>query len=164
MLTKNDWQPHGHAPGEPRTIEKLLELLAEHKSQGPKRKGAKTEPFWKFIPILNYAICLLHILIGVFNDINQHVLAHIDADFVPITPDEQKLRDEIKTLEPLYEARDEARKQWAQTDKGKQRAKLVKRKKDQDKKIKQGKLMKVLLTADEVNTLLELEAKHNVYF
>ena len=79
MLRKKQWL--NNEVGQPRTIKKLVEL-AKQNLRGPMRMGVKFEPYWPFIPVENYAVPLLHIIIGVFNDIIDHFTFKVDSSII----------------------------------------------------------------------------------
>ena len=43
--------------------------MAELVDGGEPKMGVKTKPWWQFIPLTNFIIPLLHVLIGVGNDV-----------------------------------------------------------------------------------------------
>ena len=77
-LRKLQWL-NEHEKGQPRTIENIIELAGKTNLKGAARMGVKTTPYWEFIPIRNYAIPLLHIMIGVFNDVDAYLLDLVDS-------------------------------------------------------------------------------------
>ena len=87
MLRKLQWQANDHEKGEPRTIERNNEL-ADANLEGTDRMGVKSKPYWDFIPIENYAIPLLHIAIGVFNDIISYFERIVDSEIIELQPEE----------------------------------------------------------------------------
>lgn len=76
MLRQKQWLENE----EERTIRKNIDLV-ERNLTGAARKGVKFEPYWDFIPIENYAVPLLHIMIGVFNDVIDHFVDKVDSRF-----------------------------------------------------------------------------------
>ena len=60
----------GHKAGEMWTMAELLRVAQEVDGGTPKH-GVKSKPWWPFIPLENYVIPLLHLLIGIGNDLLQ---------------------------------------------------------------------------------------------
>ena len=67
-LAKEVWAEEGHSKEEPWTIQRIIDMANQNK-KGKDRIGVKIEPFWDFIPIKNYIISMLHVMIGVGDDI-----------------------------------------------------------------------------------------------
>jgi predicted transposase YbfD/YdcC len=75
-LRKQDWKKCGHCKGDPRTIQSIIDTvnkynITEGSRTNPNHRGVKAKPFWDFIPIKNYCLSLLHIWMGIYNDIDE---------------------------------------------------------------------------------------------
>ena len=81
-LRKQQWKVYGHAPGRERTIENMAEFLNAG-LRGAERMGVVDAPWWPFIK--KCMIPLLHIIIGIFNDIDQHYLKVLDEKVIAIS-------------------------------------------------------------------------------
>lgn len=97
-LRKTDWIVEGHDKGDARTIENMIEQV-EKNLQGAARRGMKFRPYWDFIPVANYCVPLLYLLIGVFNDIDEYVLDVIDSIIITLSEGEQTLREQYKHID-----------------------------------------------------------------
>ena len=67
-IFKTEWTEEGHERGEHWSFAKLCEMVDQNQS-GKNRMGVKTKPYWDFIPFENYVLPMLHLMIGVGNDI-----------------------------------------------------------------------------------------------
>ena len=72
------WSMIGHDRGELRSIKSICQMSADPSKKGTARLGVKTHLYWDFIPVRNYTVPLLHVLIGVFNDVDDYVMDIID--------------------------------------------------------------------------------------
>ena len=113
-----------------RTIEKILEIYGDpSKKEAAERLGVKSKPYWDFIPISNYTIPLLHILIGVCDDVDQYFIDLVDGHIIPVTDAEKKLREDFKTMQEQIQPLIDAVTAWRKPDEGKDRSKLLSKKK-----------------------------------
>ena len=78
LLHKEIWATAGHGRGTDRTIENIVAMANNPKTKGAAREGVKRKPYWDFIPVSNYETPLLHIWMGIFNNIDNHFMAKID--------------------------------------------------------------------------------------
>ena len=130
LLRKHEWMEAGHALTEDqiRTIAKNLEL-ADSAAMGTNRFGVKFKPYWPFIPILNYIVPLLHIMIGVFNDILDYFMKKVEAEIIVLPPAELKLRDDLKVLNVEVKQLLKTATEWrGTTPQGKHHAALLRKK------------------------------------
>lgn len=76
-----------------------------------KAKGVRTHPMWDCIPISHYIVPVLHIHIGLGNDVLNHLLDIIDRDIEKISPEEQSAWNDLVSIEnaikQLHHKRDE---------------------------------------------------------
>lgn len=77
-----DWKKKGHCPAADRTIENIVETVEKYKltdqlKSNAEHLGVKAKPFWDFIPIDNYWLSLLHIWMGIFNDIDRWFMEQV---------------------------------------------------------------------------------------
>ena len=66
------------------TIEAILKLTLDKTKKGADRLGVKCKPYWDFIPVRNYTIPLLHILIGVFNDVDDYLIDLVSSHIIRV--------------------------------------------------------------------------------
>jgi len=85
--------------GDPRTIEKIMEFANNSELTGAQRMGVKRAPYWPFIPVENYAIPLLHLMIGIFNDIIDYFTDLFDTQIIQKGDDELMLEDDYKKMD-----------------------------------------------------------------
>lgn len=132
LLGKAGFAPSNHSKGEKRTIEMiraLIEMYGIEECDGtdPKHLGVKSNPFWDFIPVENFVIPLLHVWMGVFNDIDEWFLKKVDG-FVWKSEAEKAMLSSIDSLDEQYtEARAKV-EVFKKDSEGKRRSKLMTRK------------------------------------
>ena len=100
-LRKQQWMDPGHDEGQPRTIDNIMQWAAKKNLKGAARMGVKSNPYWDFIPVQNYAIPLLHIMIGVFNDIDCYVMDIIDSCLIAKSEQETAQWEKYNTINTL---------------------------------------------------------------
>jgi hypothetical protein len=105
LLSSCEWNEINHDKGESctRTITYMNETvdkfyITETTKSDPKLKGVKSKPFWSFIPVSHYCLSILHIQLGIFNDIDSWFMDRV-AEIVESSPREQELRSKIVHLE-----------------------------------------------------------------
>ena len=125
FMRKMQWSVRGHEKGEKRTMAKLLALASDTTKKGAERLGVKFRPYWDFIPIEKYTVPLLHILIGVFNDVDDFFMDLVDGRIIPVSASELKIRDDIKTMDDKIEPFRKAVEQWKETREGRDRSRLL---------------------------------------
>ena len=148
-LRKHQWLGE-HEPGEARTVENMKQYSDNPTLKGAARMGVKREPYWPFIPIENYAIPLLHILIGVFNDIDEYWVGIIDSKIVPKSAAELADMEKYKSMDEKIEKAKDDLKKWNESEQGQRRSKLVKRKNTQDKQLAKNEVVADPLSPDDV--------------
>jgi len=137
-LRKAGWMAEDPA-FEARTIENMKTYSDDPTLTGTDRMGVKTAPYWPFIPVDHYAIPLLHILIGVFNDIDIYFNSIVDYKIIAKSTEETAEWERYGTLDDLIEAENVKIKAWdATSEPGKRRAKLVRRTNLTAKQISEG--------------------------
>ena len=72
MLTKKEWSKYGHNKGEPWSIDKVENIrnAVDNKAllETPANlKGCTQRPLIDSVPIENFILCILHIIIGMGN-------------------------------------------------------------------------------------------------
>ena len=158
MLRKKQWSVKGHEARVERTIEAILELALDKTKKGADRLGVKCKPYWDFIPVRNYTIPLLHILIGVFNDVDDYLIDLVDSHIIPVKAAEQKIRDDIKGMDDKIQPLMQTVNAWKQTAEGKERSKLLTRKNKMDDRMKAGQPVgNAYLTVEEVERYQHLD-------
>jgi hypothetical protein len=90
-------------------------------------KGMKKLPWWIFIPLINWAVPILHCLIGIGNDLIYAYMCIVNTHIEPLTKDEIETRREIAMLEILIKNTRATKKAWDDSADGK-RLKALNRK------------------------------------
>jgi len=99
MMRKLQWNERGHNKGELRIIQKILDIAADSTlKQAADRHRVKAKPYWDFIPVANFITLLLHILIGVFNDVDVCFMDIVDGHIIPVKEAEKKMHEDMKTI------------------------------------------------------------------
>ena len=100
-LRNTQWQKKGHARGELWTLEALRtqakKVLMQH-LDGTARMGVREEPYFD-IPVWRYIWPLLHMLIGLGNDILNYLVDVLDNEIQALSPKEIRTKQEVKDLE-----------------------------------------------------------------
>ena len=103
-----------------------LHKITEITKSKPKFKGVKAKPLWPFIPIINYCLPLLHMWMGLFNDVDKWFLNKVH-ELCPRTDEEREASSTIASLDSQY---NEIREDLAEFDnlvQGKDRSNLLRR-------------------------------------
>jgi len=114
LLSKEEWAKEGHEKGEARTIKNIKQMAADKSKSGAGRRGVKNYPYWDFIPIKRYGLPLLHIWMGIFNNIDDYFMDFVEEHIVKLPPHENKLKQDAKDLTQSISAKIEALKAWVQ--------------------------------------------------
>ena len=122
LLRQKEWLEG--KTGEKRTIEKICELAKQNLS-GAKRRGVKFSPYWDFIPIDNYAVPLLHLMIGVFNDAIDYFTASIEKVIVGRPSCELKLIEELAATKRQLDLLRPQVAEWHRSREGNRRSTLL---------------------------------------
>jgi hypothetical protein len=98
MLGKAGFKDADHTKGDPCTIEGMKQIRELYDIDDPDndttKNGVKAKPFWDFIPVANYCLPLLHIWMGVFNDIDTWFMSKVDG-FVWKDAKERLIKDRL---------------------------------------------------------------------
>ena len=137
MLRKEQWLENNNEKGDNGTIQKIQEL-AEKKLVGAQRLGVQHTPYRPFIPVENYAIPLLHTLIGIFNDVLDYLTDVIDPIIIDKHECEIGKEKEYEAIEEWIEGYKKAVSAFKDTPDGRIRSKLVTQYNLQEKQVKSG--------------------------
>ena len=99
LLSSCTWKETNHDKGEPHTITYMNAAvekfnITKSTKSDPKLKGVKSKPFWNFIPVSHYCLSILHIQMGILNDID-HWFMDRAAKIVESSPRDQELINKI---------------------------------------------------------------------
>ena len=97
-LLKTEWAEEGHKRGEHWSFAKLCEMVDQNQS-GKNRMGVKTKPYWDFIPFENYVLPMLHLMIGVGNDIFSYFMDTIEKHIIKVSEKENRVRNATANIE-----------------------------------------------------------------
>jgi hypothetical protein len=151
------WRFDTHQLGEEQTIEKQISLAEDGTKKGADRLGVKGLPYWPFIPICNYTIPLLHILIGVFNDIDDYLMELVDSTIIAVAAREMALRVDLAGIDDIVNTLQTAVKEFDKSADGKERSKLIRRKNRQDSKVRNGLPLTDYLSVDDISRYQNLQ-------
>jgi hypothetical protein len=165
MLGKAGFQDADHAKGDPRTIERMAAIRELYGIDDPDsnmtKNGVKAKPFWDFIAIENYCLPLLHIWMGVFNDVDKWFMSKVDG-FVWKSETEKLIQTRLVALDAqIDEAVGVVEKFKDAKEEGKTRSRLLTRRSKNLTRVSQGKPVDPKcppLTDDEERKFLELES------
>lgn len=97
----------------------LLKQMASSDTKGVARKGVKENPFYDAtIEVKDYITPILHLQIGLGNDIFCHLLDWIDRDVEKISSDEQLTRDTLAAMDDIIGAKVLERTDFDSSDAG----------------------------------------------
>ena len=99
FLRRKQWQAMDYEKGDPRTIENIMDFANNPKLTGASRMGVKRAPYWPFIPVENYAIPLLHLMIGILNEIIDYFTDPFDTQIIQKGDDELMLEYDYKKID-----------------------------------------------------------------
>ncbi|KAL7530344.1 hypothetical protein ACHAXR_003439, partial [Thalassiosira sp. AJA248-18] len=106
------------------TMEELLEVAAEVDG-GAAKQGVKAKPWWPFIPLRNYMIPLLHVLIGIGNDLLESFRDWVNEEVECLDHQEVLTRRAVRTAEHKIIDTIAERDDWDAAPKGKKRTSLL---------------------------------------
>ena len=141
------------------TIENIIELAGKTNLKGAARMGVKTTPYWEFIPIRNYAIPLLHIMIGVFNDVDAYLLDLVDSYIIVRSSEETAILNKYKDIDKVIEEYAQAAYDWQRTEDGKRRSTLVTKRNKQEAQVKNNQEPDDPMSPDELQDYIKLQKK-----
>ena len=83
---------------DPWTMDKIVEVAEEVAGKKPKM-GVKQKPWWPFIPLQNYIIPLLHVLIGIGNDLLSSFRDWVNDEIESLDQQEVRTRRAVHVAE-----------------------------------------------------------------
>ena len=131
LLSPSEWKQANHAAGIAKTVALINQTvdthnIDEHTASDPKYRGVSSRPVFDFLPVSSFVLPILHIRIGIFNDIDNWFLkaAH---EFVVKSDEERNILKAIQDCNVVYEAARSRRQQFNCSDAGKERERLRRR-------------------------------------
>ena len=116
-----------------RTIETMEEYL-NIDLKAAARKGVMNILWWSLIK--KCAISLLHIIIGLINDIDQHYLKQLEEKVIAKSTDEKAVIAELEAIDGDIKKKKEQLEMWIKSMNGQRLAELELKTKEQDKALK----------------------------
>ena len=99
------------------TMEELVRV-ANLVNGGKPQQGVKTQPWWPFIPLSHYMIPLLHVLIGIGNDLLESFRDWVNDEIESLDQQEVRTRRAVRTAEHKIIDYIGERDEWDKCNKG----------------------------------------------
>jgi hypothetical protein len=108
MISKVQWNGTAHLPGELWTIEKDYEIHHNVTENGmpaiPENiEGCTDKPLFNAIPICNFVIPILHVIIGIGNSLVDCIFEWIEEHIEKLTPDQIQARNSFLFAKVQYD-------------------------------------------------------------
>jgi hypothetical protein len=121
MLSPKEWSVFGHNKGELWTIDKIYDIRQQVEdgtlTEIPQNiKGCTEKPLIDSVPIENFILSILHIIIGVGNAFVDAFLEWIEERVEQLHPDEIGARNRCLYAQIQFENAQEAHDKWSQND------------------------------------------------
>jgi hypothetical protein len=121
MLSPKEWSVFGHDKGELWTIDKIYDIRQQVEdgtlTEIPQNiKGCTEKPLIDSVPIENFILSILHIIIGVGNAFVDAFLEWIEERVEQLHPDEIGARNRCLYAQIQFENAQEAHDKWSQND------------------------------------------------
>ena len=121
MLSKAQWNETEHLPGELWTIEKIYGVRENVTENGmlptpDNLKGCTDKPLFNAVPICNFVIPVLHIIIGIGNTLVDCIFEWIEERIEKLTPAEIEVRNSFLFAKVQYDRVKEHYDEWLQND------------------------------------------------
>ncbi len=136
-----------HDKGELWDIAGLCQM-ADSSDKGSKRLGVKRQPYFPWIPVENYILPVLHLCIGLGNNVIDYFGHVVEWKLTKLSVEERAWKDRVIALDSslIQQSRNEVN-QWKTSDSGKRRTTLMTLRRTRQ------------LTGDETNELAVLDAE-----
>ena len=121
MLSKAQQNETEHLPVEPWTIEKIFGVRENVTENGmlptpDNLKGCTDKPLFNAVPICNFVIPVLHIIIGIENIFVDCIFEWIEEHIEKLTPAETEARNSYLFAKVQYDRVKEHYDEWLQND------------------------------------------------
>jgi hypothetical protein len=121
ILSKSQWSASGHQPGELWTIDKIIDVRGkidsgELKEEPEHQRGCTKLPLFDSIPIANFIVPVLHILIGVGNALVNCLYEFVDERIEKLPEQLIIARNNINTAEINVDEANRDFNDWLQND------------------------------------------------
>jgi len=120
-LSKAQWSAADHPIGEPWTIEKILDIRRNVEENNlcevPENiKGCTAKPLFDAVPVCNYILSILHIIIGIGNSLVDGLFEWVEERIEKLTDPEIQARNSVLFAEVQYERLKEDYGHWLEND------------------------------------------------
>ena len=150
-LAPSAWSKLGHDKGERWDITGLCQM-ADSSVKGSKRLGVKRQPYFPWIPVKNYILPVLHLCIGLGNNVIDYFGHLVEWKLTKLSEEERGWKDRVIALDSsLIQQSRGAVNEWKAGVRGKRRATLM--------ALRRTRAPTVGLTPEEANELAELDAE-----
>jgi len=121
MLSKAQWNDTAHLPGELWSIEKIYQIHQNVTENGipatsENIKGCTDKLLFNSVPICNFAIPILHIIIGIGNSLVDCIFEWIEEHIKKLTPDQIQAWNSFLFAKVQYDRLKEDYDEWLQND------------------------------------------------
>lgn len=118
-LSKLQWSAVGHEVGEPWTIEGINNIRDSVEINNMREipeniKGCTMRPLFDAVPVSNYILCMLHIIIGVGNTLIGSLLEWVEERVEKLTADEISMRNSVLYAEVQHAVVEKEYNDWLQ--------------------------------------------------
>lgn len=124
MLNSSQWSEANHGKGGCWSIDKLNDI-ADSDKKGPNRMGVKRRTYFPWIPIENYILPILHLCIGLGNDVIDYFGFLVEWRLTKLSPEERSWKNRVDTLNTLIPERRQEANDWKAGIHGKRRTALM---------------------------------------
>jgi len=150
-LSPSAWSAPGHTKGEVWDIDGLQEM-ADSNAKGAKRLGVKRRPYFPWIPVENYILPVLHLCIGLGNNVIDYFGHLVEWTLTKLSDEERGWKNRVVALDrELIQQKRDAVNEWKASTRGKQRTALM--------ALRRNRAQTVGLLPNETEELAELDAE-----
>jgi len=121
ILSKAQWNDTAHLPGELWSIEKIYQIHQNYTENGMPEtseniKGCTDKPLFNYVPICNFVIPILHIIIGIVNSLVDCIFEWIEERIEKLSPNQIQARNSFIFAKVQYDCLKENYDEWLQND------------------------------------------------
>jgi hypothetical protein len=120
-LSKSQWSPEGHLKGELWTLQHINDIRdnieVNNAVENPATiMGCTARPLFQHIPIYNYIISILHIIIGVGNKFVDQLYEWVEERVEQLTAEEREHRNTLVYAQARHEIAEDNLQEWLQNE------------------------------------------------
>mmetsp|Transcript_24585 Transcript_24585/g.38594 ORF Transcript_24585/g.38594 Transcript_24585/m.38594 type:complete len:992 (+) Transcript_24585:233-3208(+) len=124
MLGPQQWSIPNHDRGQCWTMEDLNEM-ADSDKKGAKRMGVKRRSYFPWIPLKNYILPILHLCIGLGNDVIDYFGFLVEWRLTKLSDEEKRWKNRVDELNVLIPNQRKVVNDWKAGNHGKRRTALM---------------------------------------